>query len=100
MTVSEKQKVTQILKADRKLIQRLFNAANSGRAVETAYVLEHELSDVPLSCAQASGKMHETQTSNTLQVLTKDNDIVTPQVVSKTTDATSAIIDGNALIQS
>ncbi|KAH3770161.1 hypothetical protein DPMN_171444 [Dreissena polymorpha] len=32
-TVSEKQKVTKILKADRKLMQRLFNAANSGRAV-------------------------------------------------------------------
>ncbi|KAH3844131.1 hypothetical protein DPMN_086384 [Dreissena polymorpha] len=34
-----------ILKADRQLMQRLFNADNSGRAVETASVLEHELSD-------------------------------------------------------
>ena len=81
-------------------MQRLFNAANSGRAVETASVLEHELSDVPLSFAKASGKMHETQKSNILQVLTKDNDIVTPQVVPTTTDATCAVIDGHALIQS
>ncbi|KAH3875728.1 hypothetical protein DPMN_039004 [Dreissena polymorpha] len=44
-TVSEKQKVTKIVKADRKLMQRLFNAANSRTAVETASVLEHELSD-------------------------------------------------------
>ncbi|KAH3691148.1 hypothetical protein DPMN_191289 [Dreissena polymorpha] len=44
-TVSEKQIQTKILKADRKLMQRLFKAANSGRAVETASVLGHELSD-------------------------------------------------------
>ncbi|KAH3827712.1 hypothetical protein DPMN_129653 [Dreissena polymorpha] len=50
-----------MLKADRQLMQRLFNAANPVRAVETASVLEHELSDVPLSFAKASGKMHETQ---------------------------------------
>ncbi|KAH3815503.1 hypothetical protein DPMN_144027 [Dreissena polymorpha] len=66
-TVSEKQKVTKMFKADRKLMQRLFNAANSGRAVETASVLEHELSDVPLSFAKASGKMHETQKTSILQ---------------------------------
>ncbi|KAH3813491.1 hypothetical protein DPMN_141952 [Dreissena polymorpha] len=65
------------LKADRKLRQRLFNAAYSGRAVETAFVLEL-----------------------LLQVLTKDNDKVTPQVVPTATDATYAIIDGHALIQS
>ena len=99
-TVREKQKATNILKADRKLMQRLFNAAYSGRAIETASVLEHELPDVPLSFAKASGKMHESQKLNILQVLTKDNDIVTPQVVPTTTDATCAIIDGHALIQS
>ncbi|KAH3826353.1 hypothetical protein DPMN_128254 [Dreissena polymorpha] len=75
--VGEKHKVTQIFKAYRKLMQSLFNAANSGRAVETASLLDHELSDVPLSIAKASGKMHESHTYF-LQVLTKDNDIVTP----------------------
>ncbi|KAH3741038.1 hypothetical protein DPMN_047756 [Dreissena polymorpha] len=63
-TVNEKQKVTKILKADRKLMQGPFNATNSGRAVETASVLEHELSDVLLSFAKASVEMHETQKSN------------------------------------
>ena len=81
-------------------MQRFFNAANSVRAVETASVLEHEISYVPLAFAKASGKTHETQKSNILHVLTKDNDIVTPQVVPTTTDATCAIIDGHALIQS
>ncbi|KAH3716035.1 hypothetical protein DPMN_058751 [Dreissena polymorpha] len=81
-------------------MQRLFNAANSGRAVETASVLEHKLSDVPLSFAKASWRMHETQKLNILQVLTKDYDRVKPQVVPTTTDATCAIIDGHALIQS
>ncbi|KAH3817231.1 hypothetical protein DPMN_118763 [Dreissena polymorpha] len=92
-TVSEKQKVTKILKADRKLMHILFNEANLGRAVETAFVLEHEPSDLPLSFAKASGKKHETQKSYILQVLTKDNDIVTPRAVPTTTNATCAIID-------
>ncbi|KAH3708661.1 hypothetical protein DPMN_068118 [Dreissena polymorpha] len=34
--VSKKQKVTKILKANRKLMQRLFNADNSGRAVKNS----------------------------------------------------------------
>ena len=79
--------MTKILKADRKLVQRLFNAAYSGRAVETASVLEHGLSDVPLSFTKANVKMHETQKSNKLQVRTKDIYIC-------------AINDGHALIQS
>lgn len=37
-TVTDKQKTTKLLKADRKLMQRLFNAANSGREVEAASV--------------------------------------------------------------
>ncbi|KAH3844000.1 hypothetical protein DPMN_117541 [Dreissena polymorpha] len=47
-TVSEKQNFTKNLKAVRKLMQRLFNKANAVRAVKTASVLEHELSDLPL----------------------------------------------------
>ena len=41
MTLSGKQSEKKILKADRKLLQRLFNAASSGRSVQTAEILKH-----------------------------------------------------------
>ena len=41
--VAEKVSEKKLLKADRKLLQRLFNAASSGQSVQTADVLKHEL---------------------------------------------------------
>lgn len=58
--VTEKQSEKKLLKADRKLLQRLFNAASSGRSVQTADILKHELSPVPLSLAKPDGQMNPT----------------------------------------
>jgi len=98
-TSGTRQKTMKILKADRKLLQRLFNAANSGRDVQTAEVLEHELSPVPLSLVDVSGQMNSTTKAQILNVLTFDRDIDTPSRVPESDIPTCAIIDGHALVQ-
>lgn len=52
----QKQKASNTIKADRQLMQRLFNVAQAGRAVNLHKVLEHELSVVPLSLANTEKK--------------------------------------------
>ena len=51
MSTAGKLSENKLLKADRRLLQRLFNAASSGRSVQPADSLKHELSPVPLSLA-------------------------------------------------
>ncbi len=48
---------TTTVKADGKLRKRLFNAANSGRKVNVAQLVKHELSPVPLSLANLDGTL-------------------------------------------
>ena len=59
----QKQRVTKTIKADRQLIQRLFNATQAGRVIDLHKVLEHELSVVPLSLANTDKKMNSTPKS-------------------------------------
>ena len=68
--MARKQSENKLLKADRKLLQRLFNAASSGRSVQTADILKHELSPVPLSPAKPDGQMNRTSKSDLLFLLT------------------------------
>ncbi len=48
---------TTTVKADSKLRKSLFNAANSGRKVNVAELVKHELSPVPLSLANLDGTL-------------------------------------------
>ncbi len=92
--------MTKVVKADRRLLQRLFNAANAGRSVEIAEVLKHELSPVPLSLTNCNGVMNSTVKSQILTVLSSQLNIVTPQSIPDSDILTCVIIDGHALIQS
>ncbi|WAR24223.1 P52K-like protein [Mya arenaria] len=90
---------TQIIKADRRLMQRLFNAANAGRTVEIASVLKHELSPVPLSLAKVGGIMNPTAKSDLLAVLTTDSAVFVQEELPVATLKTAIVIDGHAMIQ-
>jgi hypothetical protein len=91
-----KQKKT--VKADRKLIQRLFNASQSGRKVDMQNILKHELSPMPLSLSKLDGEMNSTAKAEMLDILTKN--IVIPAVISQPDGDTKScvLIDGHALI--
>jgi len=95
-----KQRVTKTIKADRQLIQRLFNATQAGRVIDLHKVLEHELSVVPLSLANTDKKMNSTPKSAMLPLLTTDPGVEKVKGTPETTGKTCIIIDGHALIQS
>ena len=57
VSVHTKAGKTTTVKADSKLRKRLFNAANSGRKVNVAELVKHELSPVPLSLANLDGTL-------------------------------------------
>lgn len=99
-TVREKVSEQKVIKADRKLLQRLFNAASSGRSVQISEVLKHELSPVPLSLANANGKMNPSSKADLLPLLTTDLKVEITQELPKTDNPTCVLIDGHALIQS
>ena len=96
----KKQKVTKTIKADRQLMQRLFNASQAGRVVDLHKVLKHELSAVPSSLANTDKTMHSTQKSALLPLLTTGLGIEKVKGAPETTGKTCIIIDGHALIQS
>ena len=53
MSAADTHSEKKLLKADRKLLQRLFNAASSGRSVQKADIFfKNVLSSVPLSLAK------------------------------------------------
>lgn len=98
-TGPEKQCATKLIKADRKLLQRLFNAANSGRSVQIADIMKHELSPVPMSLVSSNGVMNSTAKSQMLNILTSDLNIATPGTIPRLDLLTCVIIDGHAMIQ-
>ena len=59
-----------VMKAEN-LFQRLFVAKNSGRTVNLAEILLHELFPVPLSLADTAGELHHTQKAALGHVLEK-----------------------------
>jgi hypothetical protein len=100
-TVTNKQNESKTLKADRKLIQQLFNASQAGRKIEMQQVLMHELSIVPLSLAKTSGELNSTSKSDILTTLTKESEVEPTTEVPPPSehDTSTVLIDGHALIQ-
>ena len=94
VSVVSKQK-GQIVKADRKLLERLLTAAHAGRSIEIGSILRHELSPVPLSFAKVGCSMNTTMKSE----LMTDMDVSVPEVLPQSKLPTCTIIDGHALIQ-
>ena len=62
--VQGKQDEQKVIKADRKLLQRLLTASMAGRQVKMDEVLQHELSSLPLSLAKINGDMNSTSKSD------------------------------------
>ena len=94
-----KQSEKKLLKADRKLLQCLFNAASSGRSVQTADILKHELSPVPLSLTKPGGQMNTTSKSDLLFLLTTAMGIETTSDIPESDMQMCVLIDGHAKIQ-
>ena len=96
-TVSTKHNVQKTVKADRKHLQRLFNAVTAGRTVEMGSILKHELSSVPLSLAKHGGDMNSTQKSVLINVLA--DGIPIPSAIPEANTKRCVKIDGHGLIQ-
>jgi uncharacterized LabA/DUF88 family protein len=94
---TKKGKEVEVLKADRKLFQRLLVAKDSGRTVDLKQLLESELFPVPQSIATADGKLRASDKSMLAHLLY--NEIVT-NVLLSTMIKSCCIVDGQAVIQS
>ena len=97
MSAADTHSEKKLLKADRKLLQRLFNAASSGRSVQIADILKTVLSPVPLSLAKPGREMNTKVKSELLSLLTTAQEIATPAEIPKTDLTTCVIIDGQSL---
>ncbi len=89
---------TKFLSAERKLIQRLFNASLAGCKIKMDEILTHELSPVPLSLAKINGDMNSTM----LTILTNDLGIklLHSQPLHTPQHRTCMLFHGHASIQS
>ena len=89
------------MKTDRRLMQRLRNAQQSGRNVDMSNILKHEFSCVLLSLANTDGKINLNSESALLGILSTGVEIATavsPYYVSIAMVGACVIIDGYALI--
>ena len=67
--VQGKQDEQKVIKADRKLLQRLLTASMAGRQIKMDEVLQHELSSLPLSLAKIHGDMNFTSKSDMTDIV-------------------------------
>ena len=58
-----------VIKADRKLLQRLLTVSLVGRNIDMHDILKHELSNVPLSLAKVNGTLNSTTKSDLVNIL-------------------------------
>ena len=92
--------VKKVEKADRRLMQRLLNAQQSGRNVDMSSILKHKLSRVPLPLANTDGTINSK--SALLGILSTGVEIATAVLspyVSNAMVGVWVLIDGHALIQ-
>lgn len=68
-TVSTTQSVQKNIKADRKLLLRLFNATTGGRSLEMVQILKHELSPITLSLFKAGAEINSTPKAELISIL-------------------------------
>ena len=80
---------TVVLKADRHVMQRVVSSYAAGRNVNLEKIMEHELMPVPLSLAEANGRLRRGDKSVLIHTLTKD--ITCPSSIPITQDSTIII---------
>ena len=74
-TVPGKQNEQKVIKADRRLLQRLLTGSMAGRQIKMDEILQHELSSYPLSLARMNGDMNSTSKSDMIDILMGDIEV-------------------------
>ena len=98
-SVTNMQNENKVIKADRKLLQRLLTASLAGRKIDMHDILQHELSNVPLSLAKMNGVLNTTTKSDLINILIGDDTILHTLPAPTLQQTTCVLIDGHALIQ-
>ena len=93
-TVADK---TKEIKADRNIFRRLFCTTASGRKVDLANIMKHELSPLPLSLAKVSGTLNIPMDKAALSHILADEHMC--HAIPGSTEPTCDIIDGMALVK-
>ena len=89
-----------MIKADRKLFQRILVARDAGRDVNLENIMSHEISPVPLSLAHPGGKLRTPINKSQLATIGGFIDQERTQSSLPSADlSTCVIIDGQALVQ-
>ena len=91
-----------VVKADRRLMQGLLDAQQSGRNVDMSSILKHKHSCVPLSLANTDGTINSNSKSALPGILSTGIEIATAVsslYVLSAKVGTCVLIDGHALIQ-
>ena len=99
-TITNKRNEKKTLKADRKLIQQLFNASRAARKIQMQGILTHELSTVPPSLAGPNGKMNQTTKADIITIVSAGMEAPPSVPDPSESQQTCISIDGHALIQS
>ena len=99
MTVPGKQNEQKVIKANRKLLQRLLTASMAGPQIKINEILQHELSSLPLSLARINGDMNSTSKSDMINILMGDIEVQHSIPAQEDSHKTCILIDGHALIQ-
>lgn len=95
---SKQKGIEKAIKADRKIIQRLITAYESGRRVDLSSILTHELLTVPQALAETNGRLRTGSKADLYEVFTAG--IACPPNIDATDlgEAATLIIDGQALV--
>ena len=93
---TEEKDKSNIIKADRNVLQRLITAYEAGRPVDLPSVLKHELLPVSLSLSEMNGDLRSGNKATLGDVLTEGIDC--PDKISLHATSSCLIIDGQALI--
>ena len=97
---SKQKGIEMAIKADRKIIQRLITAYESGRRVDLSSILTHELLTVPQALAETNGTLRTGSKADLYEVFTAG--ILCPPNIDSTDlgEAATLIIDGQAMVKS
>lgn len=97
VVVKKSKETVTMVKAERDIFRRLLVVKDSGRDVDLATILEHELSPVPLALAGTNQQLKPTTKAELADILVEQTDIM--QILPNFEGRTCLLVDGPALIQ-
>lgn len=86
-----------VVKAERDIFRRLLVVRDSGRDVDLASVLQHELAPVPLSLVSTKGKLNPTTKADLSDLLTQSFNV--KRELPTSDRSTCVLIDGPAVVK-